>query len=111
MTGYTYLYGALLVVGGVAGYASARSTASLIAGAGSGAAVLLLELALRPSFPAEAAALQAVTAAVVGYVMGTRYAASGKPMPGAVAGASALFVLLRLAPWNLVGGFVKLRRS
>ena len=111
MTGYTYVYGALLLAGGVAGYATARSTASLAAGGGAGVAVLALELLMRPAFPAEAAAVQAVTAGMVGYAMGARYAASGKPMPGVVAGASALFIVLRLAPWNLVGGFVKLRRA
>ncbi len=84
----SYLYGTLLIVGGAMG--AAKSPTSLYAGAGSGAAIILLEY-----FGGRTSEIvQVVVAAALTGVMGTRFNESGKFMPaGLVAGLSAAAVL------------------
>ena len=98
VSGLSYLYGAMLILGGAMG-AMKGSTASLMAGGGSGVAVIALELTLAGLANAGGArnAVQAVQLTLTGgllYVMGGRYMASGKIMPaGIVAGLSGLCAL------------------
>ena len=95
MTTASYVYGALLIVGGVMG-AAKGSTASLIAGGGSGVVICALEWALA-AYPSQRRALgvcQAVLALTLLYVMGSRFLKTNKFMPaGLVAGMSGLLVL------------------
>jgi hypothetical protein len=77
----SYVYGALLILGGAMG-AAKGSTASLVAGGGSGLAAIALERAYAGGASASVvASLQSALAAVLAYVMGQRYGASGKFMP------------------------------
>ena len=84
------VYAALLVAGGAMGYAKG-SLASLIAGAGSGAAVAALEVSLSayPRMRSPIGVAQCVVAGSLLMLMGQRFMASFKVMPaGLVAGLS-----------------------
>ena len=104
----SYIYAALLVAGGAAGFAKG-STASLVAGGMSGVAVLALEYLFSSSAAARGSTAIAMAELVVSgaltYVMSQRYANSGKFMPaGLVAilsGLMSVFYSLRL--YSLMG--------
>ncbi|KAL6975290.1 Protein FATTY ACID EXPORT 5 [Sarracenia purpurea var. burkii] len=103
---FTIPYGLVLILGGIIGYASKGSTASLAGGVGSG---LLLVLAGYLSLQAFgnrknsyiAFILETACAATLTWVMGQRYIQTSKIMPaGVVAGISALmtgFYLYKIA--------------
>lgn len=105
----SYVYGALLIVGGAIG-ASKGSTASLVAGGGSGLAVLVSEAVLAGGLAAAGSGARTVVevaqlalAGMLTYVMGNRFAASGKFMPaGMVAALSAALAVAYAA--RLAGG-------
>ena len=91
LTSASVVYGVLLIAGGAMGYAKSGSTASLVAGAGSGVAVLLLEWALGafPRYRAPISVGQCLIAGALFWLMGNRFVASHKVMPaGLVAGLS-----------------------
>ena len=92
----SFAYAALLAAGGAAGYVTSRSTASLAAGVGSGVFFALTEYAIRasPALASPVSAAQALAASALAYVMGARFAGSGKFMPaGLVAALSAAALL------------------
>ncbi|KAL3636764.1 Protein FATTY ACID EXPORT 6 [Castilleja foliolosa] len=103
---FTIPYGLLLVCGGVIGFAKKGSTASLAGGAGTGLLLILAGYLSLQAFHKRknsyfALILQLAIAALLTFVMGKRYAQSGKIMPaGIVAGISvvmALFYLYKIA--------------
>ncbi|NP_001144960.2 Protein FATTY ACID EXPORT 6-like [Zea mays] len=98
----TILYGLLLVAGGVAGYMKRGSAASLVAGGGFGAALLLAGALSAWAFAHGrggaaaifATVLQIVCAVLLTVVMGIRYVKTQKIMPaGIVASISALVLI------------------
>lgn len=77
---YSCVYGAALVLGGLMGFAKG-STASLIAGGGSGLVMLLLEAYSSNGENKAVTGVQLVVAGGLAYQMNERYQASGKVMP------------------------------
>jgi uncharacterized membrane protein (UPF0136 family) len=73
-----YVYGVLLIVGGLMGYIKAKSQASLIAGVVCGVIALLLGYYYAWHFRPEAAL---VLALLLIFIMGRRYLNSRKVMP------------------------------
>ena len=105
----SFTYGALLVLGGAMG-ASKGSTASLVAGGGSGLAIVATEALLAGGVAAGGArtvveAVQLTLAGALAYVMGQRFARSGKFMPaGMVATLSAALAVAYAARLAGAGG-------
>ncbi|KAI8552803.1 hypothetical protein RHMOL_Rhmol06G0296500 [Rhododendron molle] len=103
---FTIPYGLILVCGGIMGYASKGSTASLAGGAGTGLLLVLAGYLSLKAFGQQknsylALVLETACAATLTLVMGQRYAQTSKIMPaGVVAGISALmtgFYLYKIA--------------
>ena len=95
-TTLAYAYAGLLALGGVIGF-SKGSVASLVAGAGSGAAIAGLEYVIAgaaPSLVSQVSAVQVLAASTLAYVMGSRYAGSGKFMPTGLVAALSLSMVL-----------------
>ncbi|CAL5341743.1 hypothetical protein ACSBR2_028297 [Camellia fascicularis] len=103
---FTIPYGLILVCGGVMGYTSKGSTASLAGGAGTGLLLILAGYLSLKSFGKRknsylALIMETACAATLTWVMGQRYTQTSKIMPaGIVAGISALmtgFYLYKIA--------------
>jgi uncharacterized membrane protein (UPF0136 family) len=90
-----YVYGALLILGGLMGYVKAKSVPSLVAGVVCGVIALLLGYYYPWRFAPEAALLLALLLIVI---MGRRYLRTKKLMP------AGLVVILSLvvAVWQVV---------
>jgi uncharacterized membrane protein (UPF0136 family) len=73
-----YIYGILLIVGGLMGYVKARSVPSLVAGLVCGFIALLLGYRYAWHFAPHAALILAL---VLIFLMGRRYLRTRKPMP------------------------------
>src|ERR1041384_6295945 len=90
-----WVYGALVLVGGVVGYAKARSVPSLISGAVFGVAFICLGFGiLRERSPASLWAT--ILAAVLAVLMGARFAKTRKFMPAGLIAALSILVLAAL---------------
>ncbi|EPS68413.1 hypothetical protein M569_06356 [Genlisea aurea] len=103
---FTIPYGLLLVLGGVFGFVKKGSTASLAGGAGTGALLILAGYLSLQAFHKKrnsysALILETGIAGLLTWIMGQRYAETGKIMPaGMVAGLSfvmAVFYVYKLA--------------
>ncbi|XAR56678.1 hypothetical protein NMG60_11037248 [Bertholletia excelsa] len=103
---FTIPYGLLLVFGGVVGFASKGSPASLAGGVGTGLLLVLAGYLSLKAFGKRknsylALILETVCAAMLTWIMGQRYTQTSKIMPtGVVAGISALmtgFYLYKIA--------------
>ena len=75
---YYYFFGLVAIAGGAAGYARAKSKASLIAGGVSGALLIIAGL-ISPSVPGFVLAL--IVSVLLLAHFGRSYAAKKKPMP------------------------------
>ncbi|EFN51088.1 hypothetical protein CHLNCDRAFT_141477 [Chlorella variabilis] len=103
---FTPIYAALLALGGIIGFISKGSTASLGGGLGSAAVLSVCTYVSLQSYhrghlcrPATVVSL--VVSSLLGYVMWQRYSRTGKLMPaGLVAGLSAAMTAFYL--WNLL---------
>lgn len=73
-----YVYGTILIIGGVMGYVKANSVPSLVAGGVCGIVALLLGYYYTWQFAPEAALLLSILLIVI---MGRRYLRTRKPMP------------------------------
>lgn len=88
-----WVYGALVLAGGVMGWVKAKSTASLISGVIFGVALILTGFALdNPTGQWIAVGL----AALLGIIMGARFAKSRKFMPAGMIAILSLVVLVAL---------------
>jgi len=76
-----YIYGILLIVGGLMGYAKAKSMPSLVAGVVCGLIALFLGYRYAWHFAPHAALILSL---VLIFMMGRRYLATRKPMPALV---------------------------
>lgn len=103
---FTLPYAFLLALGGLIGFLTKQSIPSLAGGGGSGLVLFLAGWQQLKAFKAgtnswPAILAELVTSAVLTYVLGLRYARTGKVMPaGMVAclsGAMALFYLYKVA--------------
>jgi uncharacterized membrane protein (UPF0136 family) len=93
------LYALFMIAGGVMGYRKAGSKVSLVAGAGSGVALLVAFL-LVPSTPVGGYWVGALTSLLLCVVFAARVARTGKFMPAGgllVVSIAALIVLTRYA--------------
>ena len=96
---YFIVFGLLTIVGGVIGYVKAGSTASIIAGAISGIALIAAALLLSGN-----PALGLIIAGVVSIALAARFipafAKTGKMMPaGLMAVLSAIGVVMAIVAW------------
>jgi len=93
------IYALIIAAGGVMGYVSAKSTASLMSGLGSGA-LLLIAFALSFRNPKTGFALTALVALALGIFFLIRFLKTGKWMP---AGVSVILsaIMLVLMLWSL----------
>ena len=73
-----YVYGALLILGGLMGYTKARSTPSLVAGVVCGLIAIFLGYRYAWHYAPHAALILAL---VLIFIMGRRYLRTRKPMP------------------------------
>ncbi|ELR16197.1 transmembrane proteins 14c protein [Acanthamoeba castellanii str. Neff] len=90
---WTLVVGGLVAAGGAMGYAKARSVPSLVAGVTCGALYGLSTLWMEPyQIGGNLAAV--VISIILAVAMGRRFLASGKVMPGVVAGLSVLTGLI-----------------
>ncbi|KAE9449864.1 hypothetical protein C3L33_18235, partial [Rhododendron williamsianum] len=113
---FTIPYGFILVCGGIMGYASKGSTASLAGGAGTGLLLVLAGYLSLKAFGQRknsylALGLETACAATLTLVMGQRYAQTSKIMPaGVVAGISYMQLQLQLCQGSINGlGTAELR--
>jgi uncharacterized membrane protein (UPF0136 family) len=86
-----YLYGILLILGGVMGYVKAKSVPSLVAGVVCGVIALLLGYYYTWHFAPHAAFFLSILLIVI---MGRRYLRSRKPMPAVPVVALSLIVAI-----------------
>ncbi|KAL6999312.1 Protein FATTY ACID EXPORT 5 [Sarracenia purpurea var. burkii] len=99
---FTIPYGIVLVCGGILGYASKGSTASLAGGVGTGLLLIQAGYLSLSAFGKRknsylALILETACAATLTWVMGQRYTQTSKIMPaGVVAGISALMTVFYL---------------
>jgi uncharacterized membrane protein (UPF0136 family) len=96
---YFIIFGVLTIVGGVIGYVKAGSTASIIAGAISGIALLIAAFLLPGN-----AAVGLILAGVVSLALAARFIPNfmqtGKVMPaGLMAVLSAIGVIMAIVAW------------
>ena len=98
---FTLIYALLVIAGGIIGYLTAKSRASLIAGLASGAVLLLAWYLFSISFTL-ALIIGLVVAAALTVVFVRRYQATRKIMPsGMMAGLSALMTILYVVSFFL----------
>ncbi len=93
-----YCYGAALLAGGAMGYLKSGSLMSLVAGGSSGLLIMALEAAAKPSTLRALSLVQGLSALLLTFVMGMRYAKSGASVPlyvAALSAAASLSFLLR----------------
>ncbi|KAL8172457.1 hypothetical protein V2J09_024261 [Rumex salicifolius] len=96
---FTIPYGLILIVGGLIGYATKGSLASLGGGAGAGLLLILAGTLSLKAFQKRknsyfALILETVTAVGLTYVMGQRYMQTSKIMPaGLISGISAVMTM------------------
>ncbi len=93
-----WVYGALVLVGGVMGWVKARSKPSLIAGIVFGVALIVVGAGINAGHGTDVR-VAATLAAVLGIIMGVRFAKSRKFMPAgllAIVSAAVVAVLLLL---------------
>ena len=86
-----YIYGVLLIVGGIIGYAKAKSVISLIAGVVCGIIALLLGYYYTWHFAPHAALLLGL---LLLFIMGRRFIATRKFMPAGLVSILSLIVII-----------------
>jgi uncharacterized membrane protein (UPF0136 family) len=88
-----WVYGALVLVGGVLGFVKARSLPSLLSGAGFGIAFIVLGVGVLQA-KSPAALWAGVLAGVLAVVMGVRFAKTKKFMPAGLIAVLSVVVVL-----------------